>query len=52
MNKTLRWLWRVPGRKKGIVALLALVQALYGASGVFYALLRRGSGTPSGAARL
>ena len=41
MNKTLRWLWRVPGRKKGIVAVLALVQALYGASGVFYALLLR-----------
>ena len=36
-----RWLIRVPGRKRGIILALTAVQALNGASGVFYALLLR-----------
>ena len=40
-NKTLAWLYTVSGRKKGIIALLALAEALHGASGVLYALLLR-----------
>ena len=40
-NKTLRWLCAVSGRKKWIIALLALAEALHGASGVLYALLLR-----------
>ena len=41
-NNTLRWLYSVPGRKKLHIAVLTAVQALYGASGVLYALLLRG----------
>lgn len=40
-NNTIRWLSAVSGRKKWQIALLTLVQALHGASGVFYALLLR-----------
>lgn len=40
-DKTLAWLYTVTGRKKGIIALLALAEALFGASGVLYALLLR-----------
>lgn len=40
-KKTLRWLWRVPGRKKWMIAALTLVQALLGGIGVYYALLLR-----------
>ena len=36
-----RWLWRVTGRKKGYLALLAVMQGLLGGSGVLYALLLR-----------
>lgn len=38
-NNALKWLWRVPGRKKGYIAALALVQAIVGTAGVLYALL-------------
>lgn len=38
-DHTLRWLLSVPGRKKYYILLLTFVQGLYGASGVFYALL-------------
>lgn len=38
----LRWTWRVMGRDRARVAVLTLVQALHGASGVLYALLLRG----------
>ncbi|WP_295129070.1 ABC transporter ATP-binding protein [Ruminococcus sp.] len=41
MNKTIKWLSDVPGRKKGYIAALMLVQALNGASGVLYALFLR-----------
>ncbi len=42
-NKTsLHWLYTVPGRKKGYILLLTLLQALQGGSGVLYALLLRG----------
>ena len=40
-QKTLRWLWEVPGGKKLYILLLALTQAVHGASGVLYALLLR-----------
>ena len=40
-NEALQWLYRVPGRKKGYILALTLVQALHGASGVLYALLLR-----------
>ena len=40
-DRPVRWLWKVPGRKKGYVALLTAVQALLGASGVLYALFLR-----------
>ena len=36
------WLWKAAGRKKLHIALLTAVQALSGASGVFYALLLKG----------
>ena len=41
-NGAAAWLWKVTGRKKLYIALLTAVQALYGASGVFYALLLKG----------
>ena len=37
-NNTIRWLWRIPGRKKWYIAVLIVAQALHGASGVLYAL--------------
>ncbi len=40
-NSTLKWLWRVPGRKKGLIAALTAVQILLGGYGVLYALLLR-----------
>lgn len=40
-KSTLRWLYKVPGRKKGYLIILTLVQMVHGASGVFYALLLR-----------
>ena len=40
-DKTYAWLFQVPGRKKGYVLLLLILQAVHGASGVFYALLLR-----------
>ena len=40
-NAALRWLWAVPKRKKLNILALAVIQALYGASGVLYALLLR-----------
>ena len=40
-EKAIQWLWRVTGRKKLYVGALMLVQALYGGSGVVYALLLR-----------
>ena len=39
MTKTIRWLWQVPGRKKGWVLALTMLQALAGGTGAFYALL-------------
>ncbi len=38
----LRWLYAVPGRKKLYIVLLTVAQAVYGGSGVLYALLLRG----------
>ena len=38
----LRWLYAVPGRKKLYIVLLTIAQAVYGGSGVLYALLLRG----------
>ena len=40
-NNTLLWLWKVPGRKKGYIAILTGVQVLLGGYGVIYALLLR-----------
>lgn len=40
-NSTLEWLFSVPGRKKGYILLLTVIQILHGASGVLYALLLR-----------
>ena len=40
-SDALRWLWAVSGKQKRNIAALTLVQALHGASGVFYALLLR-----------
>ncbi len=40
-ESALHWLWTVPGRKKLYILFLTLIQALYGASGVVYALLLR-----------
>lgn len=40
-NNALKWLYKVPGRKKLYILALAIVQALHGASGVLYALLLR-----------
>ena len=41
MNKTTRWLLRVPEKKKGYVIALTLLQAVSGSIGVVYALLLR-----------
>ncbi len=41
MNRTLGWLWRVTGRKKGYILALTLLQTVNGGLGVLYALLLR-----------
>ena len=41
-NQTLKWLYQVPGRKRGYVLILALLHALLGVTGVAYAVLMRG----------
>ena len=38
---TIRWLWRVTGKKKGYVLALTLIQGVAGIIGVVYALLFR-----------
>ncbi len=48
-NKTLKWLYRVPGRKRCYVLILAALHALMGISGVAYALLMRGIVDSAGA---
>ena len=40
-KNTVRWIWRVSGRKKGYVLALTLVQGIAGVIGVIYALLFR-----------
>lgn len=40
-NNALKWLYDVPGSKKEYIVFLTLAEALYGASGVLYALLLR-----------
>ena len=41
MNSAVKWLFQVPGKRKGYVLLLALLQAAAGSMGVLYALLLR-----------
>ena len=41
MNNTVRWLWRVSGRKKGYILALTCLQGVAGLVGVTYALLFR-----------
>lgn len=41
-NRTVSWLYSVPGRKRLYIAALVALQALHGASGVLYAALLRG----------
>ena len=41
-NNAVKWLYKVPGKKKAYILLLTLVQSLNGASGVLYALFLRG----------
>ena len=40
-QNTVRWLWRVTGRKKGYILALTLIQGGAGLIGVAYALLLR-----------
>lgn len=40
-NSTLKWLWRVPGCRKGYIAALTILQVILGGTGVWYALLLR-----------
>lgn len=40
-NHAIKWLYQVTGRKKLSILFLIIVQALHGASGVFYALMMR-----------
>ena len=40
-NNTVRWLWRVTGKKKGYILALTLIQGAAGLIGVVYALLLR-----------
>ena len=40
-DSAVKWLFSVPGRKKLYIVFLTVVQALYGASGVLYALVLR-----------
>ena len=41
MDSTLQWLWTLPGRKKLYILGLTILQSIYGASGVLYALILR-----------
>ncbi|MBP0967143.1 MAG: ABC transporter ATP-binding protein, partial [Oscillospiraceae bacterium] len=41
INPTVKWLWRITGKQKVYVAMLMILQGLYGGSGVLYALLLR-----------
>ena len=41
MNRTVRWLWKVPGKKKGYIFALTLIRAISGGLGVLFALLLR-----------
>ncbi|MBQ6341722.1 MAG: ABC transporter ATP-binding protein [Anaerolineaceae bacterium] len=41
MNSTIRWLWKVTGRKKAYILALTLLQAIGGGMGVLYALFLR-----------
>ena len=41
-KSAVKWLYKVPGRKKIYIVLLTIVQCLNGASGVLYALFLRG----------
>ena len=40
-NRTLKWLYQVPGQKRAYVLVLALLHALLGVTGVVYAMLMR-----------
>lgn len=40
-RNALKWLWSVTGRKKIYIIFLTIIQAIYGASGVLYALVLR-----------
>ena len=40
-NNAIKWLCSVPGKKKLLLLALIIIQAVYGASGVLYALLLR-----------
>ena len=40
-DSTIKWLLRIPGKKKLSIIILMVLQTLYGASGVLYALLLR-----------
>ena len=41
MNDTVRWLWKIPGKKKVYVLMLTILQTAVGIAGVLYALLLR-----------
>ena len=41
MDSTLQWLWTLPGHKKLYILGLTILQSIYGASGVLYALILR-----------
>ena len=41
-NRTIKWLYQVPGTKRVYVLVLALLHALMGVAGVVYAMLMRG----------
>ena len=45
-QNTVRWLWRVTGKKKGYILALTLIQGAAGLIGVAYALLLREGLTP------
>ena len=40
-DSTIKWLYKVPGRKKLYILALTIVQCLNGASGVLYAVFLR-----------
>ena len=41
MSNTAKWLWQVPQRNRKTIALLTLLQALSGVTGVVFALLTK-----------